>query len=144
MYHLISMEEKIQALNEAKRIVKNNGYIFISYCMNEYAVITHGFIDSNIINSITNNELDDKFQIISSKNDLYSFVRMPDIDYLKNTCNLKREKILSQDGPTEYLKKVLNQMNDQELDLFYKYHLATCESPYLLEAGRHILDILQK
>ena len=52
MYHLISMDEKIKALEEAKRITKENGYIFISYCMNEYAVITHGFIDNHIKESI--------------------------------------------------------------------------------------------
>ena len=47
MYHLISFEDKIKALNEAKRVTKPNGLIFVSYCMNEYAVITHGFIDNN-------------------------------------------------------------------------------------------------
>ena len=31
MYHLISEEDKIKALNEAKRVTKK--YIFISYCM---------------------------------------------------------------------------------------------------------------
>ena len=46
MYHLLTIEEKIQALKEAKRITKVNGYIFISYCMNEYAIIKHGFIDN--------------------------------------------------------------------------------------------------
>lgn len=144
MYHLINIEDKIKALNETKRIVKKSGYIFISYCMNEYAIITHGFIENEIINSFKENKIDSNFHIISTEEDLYSYVRMEDIDYLKKKCNLKRNKILSQDGPTEYLKKVLNQMNDQELDLFYKYHLSTCENKYLLGAGRHILDILQK
>ena len=48
LYHLISKEDKIKALMEAKRIVKPNGYILISYYMNEYAIITHGFKDNNI------------------------------------------------------------------------------------------------
>ena len=48
MYHLISNEDKIKALSEAKRIVKENGLIFISYYMNEYAIITHGFMENTI------------------------------------------------------------------------------------------------
>lgn len=144
MYHLISTADKTKALLEAKRVVKNGGIILISYCMNEYAVITHGFIDNNIEKSFENNLLDDEFHIKSKENDLYSFVRLNDIDYLKKQANLKRIKIVSQDGPTEYIKKTINKMNDQQFELYFKYHLKTCEYPELLGASRHVLDILKK
>ena len=144
MYHLISIEEKVKALEEAKRITKPGGYIFISYCMNEYAVITHAFIDNNIKESIDNNLIDSEYKITPKETDLYSFVRLEDINYLKDKCNLKRVKILSQDGPTEYIKKVINKMNNYEFNTYFNYHLSICERPELLGAGRHILDILQK
>ena len=54
MYHLISNEDKIKALSEAKRIVKEDGLIFISYYMNEYAIITHGFMENTIKEDIKN------------------------------------------------------------------------------------------
>ena len=144
MYHLISNEDKVKALEEAKRIVKKNGLIFISYCMNEYAVITHAFKDNHIIESIENNNLDNNYHIISKSNDLYSMVRLEDINYLKNTCNLKRVKILSQDGPSEYIKSTINSMNDKEYEYYLEYHFKTCERKELLGSGRHILDILKK
>ena len=144
MYHLISMNEKVQSLKEAKRVVKPNGIIMISYCMNEYAIITHGFIDNNIKDALNKQEIDDEYHIQSKPNELYSFVRLEDINYLKDTCELNRVKIIAQDGPTEYIKKIINKMNDDELDLFFKYHLATCEREELLGASRHILDILRK
>ena len=144
MYHLIQMDEKIKALEEAKRITKKGGYIFISYCMNEYAVITHGFIEKNIQESLCEHFLDDHYKITPKEDDLYSFVRIEDIDYLKDICQLKRIKILSQDGPTEYLKKVINQMDEETFNFFLDYHLKICERKELLGAGRHILDILQK
>lgn len=144
MYHLISMEEKEKALMEAKRITKPGGYIFISYCTNEYAVITHGFIDNNIIESMNNNLIDKDYKITPKNDDLYSFVRLEDINHLKDKCNLKRVKILSQDGPTEYIKKTINKMNEEEFNAYLNYHLSTCERTELLGAGRHILDILQK
>ena len=52
MYHLHSKEEKIKALSEAKRILKDNGFMFICYYMNEYAIIKHGFIDGFINEAI--------------------------------------------------------------------------------------------
>ncbi len=140
MYHLLSMDEKIKALEEAKRVTKK--YIFISYCMNEFALIYHGFIEGYIENDINN--IDDNFKIIKDNDNLYSYVRIEDINYLKDICNLKRIKIINQDGPTEYIKDKVNKMNDKEYELFIKYHLSTCEREELLGAGRHILDILEK
>ncbi len=144
MYHLISYEDKLKALNEAKRVTKKNGYIFISYCMNEYAVITHGFLDNNIINEIDNKRVNKDYKITPKEDDLYSFVRLEDINQLLKNSGLKREIILSQDGCSEYIKKSINKMNNKELELFFDYHLKTCERPELLGAGRHILDILKK
>ncbi len=144
MYHLINMNDKVKALEEAKRVTKKNGYIFISYCMNEFALIKHGFIDDNIKTSIDNNLVDKSFAINPKETDLYSFVRLEDINYLKDITNLKRVKIINQDGPTEYIKKTINNMDNETFDLFYKYHLSVCERVELLGAGRHILDILQK
>ena len=144
MYHLISIDEKVKALEEAKRITKPGGYIFISYCMNEYAVITHGFIENTIKDSIDNNLIDKNYKITPKETDLYSFVRLEDINYLKDKCNLKRVIIISQDGPTEYIKKTINKMTKEEFNIYLNYHLSTCERTELLGSGRHILDILQK
>ena len=142
MYHLISMDDKIKALEEAKRVTKDNGYIFISYCMNEFAIIKHGFIDNYILKE--KDIIDDNFKINPDETDLYSFVRLEDIDYLKDKVNLTRVKIINQDGPTEYIKDTINKMDDETFDLFIKYHISTCERQELLGSGRHILDILQK
>ena len=88
MYHLISMEDKIKALKEAKRITKKGGLIFISYCANEYAILTHGFIEGNIKESIKEGLVDKNYKITPKNEDLYSFVRIEDINYLKDIVNL--------------------------------------------------------
>ncbi len=144
LYHLITTEEKLKALKEAKRIVKNGGYILISYYMNEYAIITHGFKDNNILSAIKNNEVDNSFHITPKKTDLYSMVRLEDINYLKDELNLTRVKILSQDGPSDYIRKVINKMDDETFNIYLKYHLSTCERSELLGASSHVLDILKK
>ncbi len=140
MYHLLTMDEKVKALEEAKRVSKK--YIFISYCMNEFAVIYHGFMEGYIKEDIKN--LDNTFKVLKDNDNLYSYVRLEDIDYLKDKCNLKRVKIINQDGPTEYFKNIVNKMDDETYELFINYHLSTCERLELLGSGRHILDILEK
>lgn len=144
MYHLISMDDKIKALNEAKRITKENGLIFISYCMNEYALLTYGFKENNIIECIKNNIVDNSYHITPKDNDLYSMVRLEDINYLKDQTNLKRIRIIAQDGPSEYMKDIINKMDDEVFKYYLDYHYKTCERIELLGASRHILDILKK
>lgn len=144
MYHLISNEDKLKALSEAKRILKDNGLIFISYYMNEYAIITHGFIENTIKEDIQNNLIDNTFHITPKEDDLYSMVRLEDINYYKDTLKLHRIKIIAQDGPTDYLRSTINKMDNETFELYYKYHLSTCEKAELLGASSHVLDILKK
>ncbi len=144
LYHLISKEDKIKALTEAKRVVKDDGYILVSYYMNEYAIITHGFKDNNILDAIKNNEIDKDYHITPKDTDLYSMVRLDDIDELNNITNLKRVKILAQDGPSDYIRPIINKMDDETFNTYLKYHLHTCEMKELLGASSHVLDIIKK
>lgn len=144
LYHLITKDEKILALKEARRILKDDGYIFISYYMNDYAVITHGFKDKNIIDAINNKKIDHNFHIISDENDLYSMVRIKDINDLNKLTKLKRVKILAQDGPSDYMRRSLNEMDNEMFEIYIKYHLLVCENKELLGASSHVLDIVKK
>ena len=143
MYHLITKEEKIKAINEAKRITKKNGIIMIAYCMNDYAIITHGFIDNYIKESLKNKEINEEFHVTPKKEDLYSRLTLEEINELNKITNLKRIKIITPDGPTNYIRKTLNKMDDETYNLFIKYHLSTCERMDLIGAAAHTLDILK-
>lgn len=143
MYHLITKEEKIKALEEAKRITKKNGIIMVAYCMNEYAVLIHGFRDNNIIEAIKNNDIDSTFHLTPKNTDLYSRVTIDDINQLNKMVNLKRIKIISPDGPANYIRNILNKMNEETFNIFINYHLSTCERLDLIGAGAHTLDILK-
>ena len=144
MYHLITKNEKIKALMEAKRVVKTGGIIMISYYMNEYAVIKHGFVEGNILDAIDSNEIDKNFHITPKCDDLYSMVRLEDINELKKIAKLKRIKILSQDGASDYIRPIINKMDDKTFETYIKYHLSICERKELLGASSHVLDILKK
>lgn len=144
MYHLIDDNDKIKALNEAKRVLRDGGYIFVSYYMNEYGIIKHGFMKKNIIDSFNNNLIDSNFHVRPKKDDLYSMVRLDDINYFKKICLLKRVKIVSQDGPTDYIRKYVNDLSEKEFDLYLKYIFSICERKELLGSSSHVLDILKK
>ena len=144
LYHLIKKEEKIKALNEAKRIVKDSGIIMISYYMNEYAILTYGFKENNILDSLKNNLVDKSYHITPKDTDLYSMVRLEDINELNEITGLKRIQILAQDGPSDYIRPIINKMDDETFKVYLDYHLSTCERYELLGSSSHVLDIVKK
>lgn len=144
MYHLYSFEDKLTALREAKRVTKEGGIIMVAYCMNEFCVITHAFKENFVKECIANGKLTEKFQSVSSEEDLYDYVRIEEIDKLYQAAGLERQQIIAADGPANYLRPVLNAMDEETYQLFLSYHLATCERQDLIGASAHTVDILKK
>lgn len=143
-YHLFTHEDKLKAITEAKRILKKGGYLLIMYLMNEYAVITYAFKEGNLQKVLAENKLDENFQTITTKEDLYSYVRLEEINKLADESGMTRHKIIGVDGATDYIRPVLNKMTEQDFEIYIKYQKSICERPELLGASSHILDILQK
>jgi len=144
MYHLYTMEDKIKALNEAKRVTKKGGIILVAYLMNEYSIITYGFKENHIKESIKAGKVTDDFHVVCKPEDLYDYVRLEDINNINEGAGLNRIKIVAADGPADYLRHVLRDMDDETFKMFMDYHFSTCERPELLGASAHTLDILRK
>ena len=144
MYHLMTKEEKIQALSEAKRVTKPGGIILVAYVMNEYAVVVYGIQENHLEESVKNGTLDASYHTVPAEDSLYAFERIEDIDGYNEAVGLKREKILSPDGPANYIRPFVNQLSEESYELFVAYQLKVCERPDLIGAGAHTVDILRK
>lgn len=144
MYHLFTQEDKVKALSEAKRVTKTGGIIFVAYVMNDYSILIHGFRDGYLKESLLNGKIDANFQTHTTIEDLYSYIRIEEIDSLNKEVNLQRIQIIAADGPADYMRPVLNKMDDETFELFMQYHLATCERADMIGASSHTLDILKK
>ena len=93
MYHLYNEEDKVQVLNEAKRILKKDGYIFVAYCMNEPTIIQWAFADdgNNMLESLSNNMLTDDFACISKPADISQYIYVQNFGQIWNgSCKNKR------------------------------------------------------
>lgn len=143
MYHLHTKEEQLKALSEASRVTKKDGVIFAAYCMNEYSVLTYGFKENHIKESLAQGKLSEDFQVLSEEKDLYHYMRLENINSLNEETGLMRMKIISPDGPSDFMRPTLNAMDEETFELFVKYHLSVCERADLIGAGSHTLDILR-
>lgn len=142
MYHLTCQKEQLQAFKEVCRVTKKDGIIFVAYIMNEYAIINYCFGENKINECIKNGKLTKDFHTIVNQDDLYNYMRLEDINSLNKITGLKRLKIFSQEGASDYIRPLLNSMDNKTFESFINYHLATCERKELLGAASHLVDVL--
>ena len=129
---------------EAKRVLKDEGTILVAYTMNEYSVLVYGFRENHIQECLENGKLDANYRVCPSPEDLYDYVRLEDIDSYNEAAGMERIQIISADGPSDYMRQVLNTMDEKTFQTFIDYHLTTCERPELVGAGSHTVDIIRK
>lgn len=144
MYHLFQREDKIKALTEAKRVTKKGGLIFVAYLMNEYSILVHGFRDSYIKESIENGKVTEDFHVHNDETDLYDYMRISDIDDLNASVGVNRLQMIAATGPANYMRPVLNAMDEETFQIFMDYHFQTCERVDLMGASSHVVDILKR
>lgn len=135
-------EEK--ALSEATRVTKPGGIIMTAYCMNESVVIQAEFVQKNLKSHLEQHMLSEDFHCISKPEDLFSMVRIEEIHALTERLPVIRLKTIAADGATNYMREVVDDMDDETFSYWMKYHFCTCERQDLIGATNHSLDILQK
>lgn len=141
IYHLFG-EDKIKAIKEALKYLNKDGVLMVVYCLNDFAILKHGFIDGNII--VEKQNITEDYLIKDNKDILYSFDTLETIDKINEKCHLKRLKIISQEGMSEYIRPVLNKMSEEEFTKYLDFHLQRCEKLEYLGLSRHALDIIKR
>lgn len=143
MYHLHTKEERIKVFEQAKRVTKKGGFILVAYVMNDYSIIEYCFKKNKIKECFENGSVTEDFKTVSSEKELYSYLRLDDINELNKIAGLERIKIIGADGPSDYMRRELNAMDEETFELFVKYQLANAERFELLGASSHTVDVLK-
>ena len=144
MYHLFSEEEKVRALLEAKRVLKPGGKLFVSYIMNDFAVVKFAFMENNAENAYYSGKLDENFHVMNGKKDLFSYDRTEDLDRYLKAAGLTLLKRVSQDGPTHYMRKTVSEMDEETFSIYLKYVISVALRSDMTGASCHVMDVLTK
>ena len=145
MYHLYTGEDKQKAMEEAIRVTKRGGHIFVAYCMNEATMLQFVFGKGNLWNCMENHMLTEDFHCLSEEKDLFELSRVEDINALNEQfSDITIVKLVATDGATNYMRECIDSMDDATFEMWMKYHFTICERQDLIGATHHSLDILQK
>lgn len=144
MYHLYKQDDRKKALEEAARVTRENGILYIAYCMNDPTVVGELFARGTIYDCLEKGKLTEDFHFTAQPEDLFALVRTEDIAELDQSVQAERICLTATDGATGYMRPVIDNMNDEQFGIYMKYHLAVCERQDLIGASHHTLDILRK
>lgn len=144
LYHLIGDEEKLKALNEAKRVTKPGGVILVAYLMNEYSMLSYCFDEERISDLRARGIVDENYHLHVQEGELYDYVRLEDVDRLNAQAGLERVTVFSPDGAADYMRTRLNQMSDETFAHFIAYQKSISERRDLIGAGSHIVDVVRR
>ena len=143
LYHLIGEDEKLKALQEARRVTKPGGLILVAYLMNEYSILSYCFDEERICDFLARGVVDGQFHIQAQEDELYDYVRLEDIDRLNRKAGLERVTIFSPDGAADYMRTRLNGMSEETFAQFIAYQKCISERVDLIGAGSHVVDVLR-
>ena len=144
MYHLYSREDKLKALSEAVRVTRPGGTIMVAYCMNEPTVVMYVFGLNRLREIQEKHMLTEDWHCISEPKDLFELIRTEEIAELDSELPVRRVKLVAADGATNYMRELIDGMDQETFDKWLEYHFAICERQDLIGASHHTLDILQK
>ena len=130
-------------MSVAKRITKKGGLILVAYVMNDYSVISYCFKEHKWDQVAAKGGLSPDFHTICTKDDLYDYVRLEDLERLNKAACLNRAEIFAPDGPADFMRRELNEMSEEEFQAFLQFQMSICQRPELLGASSHIVDVLK-
>jgi len=144
MYHLYTPQDRARALSEAVRVTKPGGTLLVAYCMNEPTVVQYVFAGGHLDEVLAQHMLTEDWHCISTPKELFALARPEEIAALDAAVAVDRVKLIATDGATNYLRPLIDGMDEATFAKWLAYHLATCERPELIGASHHTLDVLRK
>ena len=145
LYHLFTAEDKRQALQEAIRIAKSNGIVFVAYCLSDASIINYGFKKGHIFELIEKGMLEiEHFKAFSHPWDIFELHHQEDIDALMVDFPVTRLHFVASDGFTKHMQETVDAMDESTFSLYLKYHFTICERADMVGLSHHVLDIFRK
>lgn len=139
MYHLSDEKDRIETFKQAKRVLKDDGYILISCINHDMIPMTETKFDCNFFEG--NTYISDKQRLINRP---FVFFTLSECIEMIEKENLNIIKKIGSSGFSEILGDQINKMSDLSYQNYLDWHLAHCGKEELLGASNHYLFVCKK
>lgn len=139
LYHLHADADKLRCLEEAKRVCKANGKIFIAFISNDIVILTM--------------QQEHPEYLLQGAYDKETF-RLYDFPFVFHTMDRCRALLqegginilheVASDGVSELIKQTINCMDEATFQQYLQYHFHLCEKPECIGMSNHLLFVGSK
>ena len=139
---MFSIEEKKRAIEEAVRVTKKQGKIFIAYITNEAVIITYGLKKGNMLK--LKEVCDENYKIKEIPEEIFSVNYVKEFNKIMNCFPVKVLNEVAVEGLSEYLMEYINELTEEEYKIWLDYHFKNCERKDLIGYSSHVMCICEK
>lgn len=139
LYHLHKEEDRQKAIEEAKRVCKDDGTLFFAFISNDMVVLTELCYNSNFFKG-------DTYDHKTFKVEDYPFVffTLDQCRKILKDGGIDVTKEIASDGVSELLQDKINNLDDESYKQYLRFHFYTCDKPEMLGYSNHLLFIGRK
>ena len=142
LYHLYTLEDQKKAISEAIRVTKKNGIVMIAYLTSD-SIMVDWALDGHLIDG-QDKDFDKNFKMINYEEGLFASFYIKEFKDLMKSFDVKFLRSVAADGMSHHMDNLINNLSEQEFDVWVKYHLSTCEREDLQGYSNHMLYICKK
>lgn len=140
LYHLYNDEEINKAISEAIRVTKKGGTIMIAYITNDGLFAIWG--PKHLLNGEP--FFDDNFKLNRFPEGVFAPFYISEFKALMSNYDVTLLNNVATDGISKIIQEKINNLSEEEFDVWVKYHLSTCEREDLQGYSNHMLYICRK
>ena len=145
LYHLQSVQERTQAIAEAKRILKPNGVLAVAYISRYFVAGMFAQQFPHLVTPEVLSELNLQGTVSSSKADSFFqvgyFATPVEIEELVEKGGFELMSHTATDGFGRYISHGVNNFSSSQYQTWLQHHLDVCDEPTLLGSSNHGLVI---
>ena len=142
LYHLFTEEEKEKAIKEAIRVTKPKGKIYLAYITNDTVILSYGLRKGNLLRLKDICKKDYRLKEILEE--IFSVNYVEEFDNMMKKFKVKALNQVATDGVSPNLANYINELTEEEYEIWLDYHFATCERKDLIGYSNHVLYICEK
>ena len=139
LYHLHSETDQLRCIQEAKRVCKPDGKIFLAFIANDMVILT-------MFNEHPDYFVNGYYNKKTFRCDDFPFVfhTLDACRTLIQKANMNVLHEVASDGVSELLKVKINEMDEESFAQYLRFHYYTCEKPEHLGSSNHLLFVAEK
>lgn len=142
MYHLYTEEDKKRAIEEALRVTKTNGYLYVAYLADDAVFVNYMLRKGHLLEK--DEICTDGFRMCNKPEEVFSAFYVDEFNGLMKNFEVDRVKEVATDGIGPLVKEYVNELSEEEFKIWLDYHFSTCEREDLKGYSCHLLYIGKK